>query len=292
MPNVPTTTPSLDLPPALMEIMNMNAPGINPVAPMQEQMRPTANERAINPIISAPSGSAGGPILNPFMQPGYADGGMVGPGGMPMPQQPMQQPMGQPAGMAQPQMGAQQDISDADLQQFVQQNPQAVQQIAAEIQQSVMEGDLEPQAIQMMEQLLTVALNNHEMYPQMRQFALTQGIMEADDLPEQYDPGYVALLLIAARSYLNSGMAQQAPQMEGMQNGMGGMDEMPSYADGGYVKAGDNASGGGKVTGAGTSTSDSIPIRVSTGEYVIPAHIVQMKGKEFFDKMLDNYRAR
>jgi len=63
-----------------------------------------------------------------------------------------------------------------------------------------------------------------------------------------------------------------------------------NMADGGIVTAGDNASEGGKVRGPGTTTSDSIPIRVSKGEYVIPAHIVQMKGKEFFDSMLEKYK--
>jgi hypothetical protein len=271
-----------------MEIMYMNPPGINPVAPMQEQMRPTANERAMNPVLSAPSGSAGGPVLNPFMQPGYAVGGMVGPGGIPMDQQPMQQPMPGQAGMGMPQMDGQQNVTEADLQQFMQQNPEAVQQIVAELQQADMQGDIDPQAVQMLDQLLTVALNNPEMYPQMRQFALSQDIVDAEDLPEQYDPGYVALLLIAARSFMSAG-AGAMNDMGAMQNGM---EEIPSFADGGFVKSGDNASAGGKVTGPGTTTSDSIPIRVSTGEYVIPAHIVQMKGKEFFDKMLDNYRAR
>jgi hypothetical protein len=54
---------------------------------------------------------------------------------------------------------------------------------------------------------------------------------------------------------------------------------------------GDNASGGGKVVGPGTGTSDSIPIRVSAGEYVIPAKIVQAKGKDFFDSLLKKYQS-
>ena len=274
MPNVPSSpTPSLDLPPELMQIMNMGAPGINPMAPiagpggpMAPENRPTPNERVINPLLSgAPAGGGGGPVLSAFGQPGYADGGMVGPGGMPMPQQPMpQQQMGGQPGMAQPAAGGQQ-VTEADIQQFVQQNPQAVQQIAG--------------------QLAQVALNNPDMYPQMRQFAIQQGLMAPEEIPEQFDPGLLAIVLIAARSLEGAGAM-------GGTNGMGGADEMPSYADGGLVKPGDNASGGGKVRGPGTSTSDSIPIRVSTGEYVIPAHVVSAKGREFFDKMLDSYRER
>ena len=79
----------------------------------------------------------------------------------------------------------------------------------------------------------------------------------------------------------------------GASGGMGSAPAEPSMANmanGGIVTAGDHAAEGGKVMGKGTSTSDSIPIRVSTGEYVIPAHIVQMKGKEFFDTMLEKYK--
>jgi hypothetical protein len=65
---------------------------------------------------------------------------------------------------------------------------------------------------------------------------------------------------------------------------------MMSMADGGYVSMGDNARNGGKVVGPGTGTSDSIPIRVSAGEYVIPAKIVQAKGKDFFDSLLKKYK--
>ncbi len=46
------------------------------------------------------------------------------------------------------------------------------------------------------------------------------------------------------------------------------------------------AADGGFIQGPGTTRSDSIPIRVSTGEYVIPAHVVAQHGKEFFDDLV------
>ena len=45
----------------------------------------------------------------------------------------------------------------------------------------------------------------------------------------------------------------------------------------------------GHVRGPGTGISDSIPARLSDGEYVIPADVVKHKGVEFFDKLLDRY---
>jgi hypothetical protein len=54
---------------------------------------------------------------------------------------------------------------------------------------------------------------------------------------------------------------------------------------------------GGRIRGPGTGTSDSVPalvdgrkpIRVSSGEYVVPADVVKQKGQEFFDKLLQKY---
>ncbi len=49
---------------------------------------------------------------------------------------------------------------------------------------------------------------------------------------------------------------------------------------------GDGYSTGGFIQGPGTTKSDSIDARLSDGEYVIPAEIVQKYGKGFFDHLL------
>lgn len=46
---------------------------------------------------------------------------------------------------------------------------------------------------------------------------------------------------------------------------------------------------GGKITGPGTSRSDSIPAMLSHGEYVIPADVVQKMGIDFFDSLKANF---
>jgi hypothetical protein len=55
------------------------------------------------------------------------------------------------------------------------------------------------------------------------------------------------------------------------------------YANGGRV----DARRGGKITGPGGPRTDSIPAKLSNGEYVIPAHIVRKLGTDFFDKLLE-----
>lgn len=64
------------------------------------------------------------------------------------------------------------------------------------------------------------------------------------------------------------------------------------YAEGGEVDV-----SGREILGPGTGTSDSIPAVIdghrkaalSTGEFVIPAHVVRAKGTEFFDKLIAQY---
>jgi hypothetical protein len=55
---------------------------------------------------------------------------------------------------------------------------------------------------------------------------------------------------------------------------------------------------GGMIQGPGTGTSDSVPaqntsdgsaVKVSNGEYVIPARVVAAKGRDFFDGLVRKY---
>lgn len=44
---------------------------------------------------------------------------------------------------------------------------------------------------------------------------------------------------------------------------------------------------GGEVRGPGGPRDDAIPILASDGEYIVPAHVVAWKGREFFDKLIN-----
>lgn len=289
MNNMQPNTTSLDLPPSLQRLLQM---------PSQPTMTAAPNlPNGMAPNTSALGTAAAMPVGQRMdSMPSYADGGMVGMGGQPVaaglaptsaagmpvsPQGPI--PMGSSmAPNSAPMAGGQQgQITEADIQQFMQQNPQAVQQLSQQLQMFIQNGEVNMQQLQMAEQLATVALNNPEMFPQMRNFAIRQGLATAADLPAQYDEGFLFTVILAARAAREAGGGAMAPQAE---------PSMANMAEGGIVTAGENASDGGPVVGAGTTTSDSIPIRVSTGEYVIPAHVVQMKGKEFFDSMLEKYK--
>jgi hypothetical protein len=253
----------MDIPPVLANLLNMPSamPGVG----------------------QPPAGGLGSAMTGTqsFLQqmPSFQVGGMVGPGGMPirpgqpMPGQPMPgQPMpGQGAPGITPPGGQAQQVSPqqvmAEAQRFGAQNPQQMQQIQMAIQQGLQSGELTQQELTMMTQMAMVALQNPQMYPQLRALAIQQGLATEQDLSPQYDPGLLFTLLLIGQALQGGG-----------QQGQMGQQPMPSMAEGGPLpQKSPNADG-------------SIPIRAHEGEYVIPAEVVRAKGTEFFDKLVQSYR--
>lgn len=265
-------TTSLDLPPVLSQLLGPMTPPVT--------QSPTT-QQAFNPAMSGLSSGMQQPTgMGQSFMPSYAAGGMVGVGGMP--DRAGVQPQG-----AQGPMSAQQ--VDMQIEQFMRNNPQQVAQIQQVVQAGLQAGEMTMDDINMMEQMAMTALQNPELYPNLRRLAIQQGFATEQDLSPQYDEGLVITVLIAARAAkaMQSGQAQPGMVQAASPPAnfaMGGM------VDDKTVRPGDMAADGGKVQGPGTGTSDSVPIRVSTGEYVIPAHVVKMKGKEFFDSMLEKYK--
>lgn len=268
------TTTSLDLPASLQGLLGDTSPQV------------TINEQAIaqpqsNTLqqVGTVAANSGAPALDFRLQPTYAEGGMVGANGMPV------RPTG--AGGAQQRLSPQ--MMEMQLQEFMRKNPEQVQRITQAIMAGFQSGELTPEELNQAGQMAMTALQNPEMYPYIRKYAIQQGVAGEQDLSPEYDQGLIFVLLLAIRS------VQQMTGGMGAIGGMGTQTGMPpqpmmSMADGGYVEMGDHAAQGGAVRGPGTGTSDSVPIRVSTGEYVIPAKVVKAKGKEFFDNLLKKYQ--
>lgn len=216
---------------------------------------------ALSRLLSMPS--PGGAI------PKYAAGGMVGPGGAPQPTT---------AGVSQsPRQGTPMDPQMMEMQvnQFAAQNPQQVAQIRDTIMQEMQSGELTQQELNMVVQLATVAARNPEMYPYVRKFAIQQGIAAEADLPQQYDQGLVLVLLVAARAVQQDMGGQN--MMQGGTPAAAGQTAMPSMASGGPVPPSAKSDGG-------------VIIEAHEGEYVIPKKVVEMKGKEFFDSLVQKYK--
>jgi len=249
---MPVYNTASDLPPALASLLNVNT--------------------ALTPVTS-PMGiqSAG--------MPSYQLGGMVGPGGAPqrpampgmggamggMPGMPGMPGMGG-AGLA-PAGAMQQSLPPGqipiEVQRFVQQNPQQVQQMQAGIQQLIQSGQVSAQELNMIVQLAQAAAQNPSLYPQLRQLAIQRGLASAEEISEQFDTGLIFTLLLLG-AVLQSG---------GMMPG-----QMPSLKKGGMLPKRES-----------DDDDEAVIAQLHEGEYVIPAHIVRAKGTEFFDKMLSTY---
>lgn len=248
---LPSTT-SLDLPPALASILNIGS-----TAPQSGMI--TAG--GISSGMSAPSTFS------------YQQGGMIGPGGAP-------DTTGMQVGVN-PQTVGQGNMSPQALEmqvnQFATQNPQQLAQIRASIMEVLQTGELTQDELNMIVQLATVAAQNPEMYPYIRKFAIQQGIATEQDLPQQYDQGLVFVLLLAARA-VQADLGGQN-MMQGGSPMMAGAPAagVPSMAVGGAVPRSKKNDG-------------SVLINAHEGEYVVPAHVVKMKGKEFFDSLVEKYK--
>jgi len=265
---LPAPTTSLDLPASLQGLLGSGTPNVtvneqNIAAPIQT-----------GTVASNPSA----PVLDFRLQPTYAEGGMVGAGGMPM----------RPSGVGKPQERLSPQAIEMQLQEFMRKQPQEVARIQQAIMAGFQAGEITPEELNMAGQLAMTALQNPEMYTYIRQFAIQQGMATEEDLSPEYDQGLIFVLLLAIRAV--QGSTQQGAGGAPMGGAPMGDQPMMSMASGGYVHMGDHAAKGGKVSGPGTGTSDSIPIRVSAGEYVIPAKVVQAKGKDFFDALLKKYQ--
>lgn len=209
--------------------------------------------------------------------PSFAEGGMIGEGGSPIPVggvpgMPMQggvNPQAQAQGPMNPQM------ADMQLNQFARQNPQQMAQIRQAIVQELQSGELTPQELNMIVQLATVASQNPEMYPNIRNYAIQQGIATEADLPAEFDQGLVFVLLLAARAVQQD--LGGAPAEAGQPPGNAG-PVVPTMAKGGMLP--------------NSGKSEPVIIEAHTGEYVIPKHVVDMKGKEFFDSLVEKYKGK
>lgn len=218
------------------------------------------------------------PYNNSPVIAGYADGGAVGPDGMPVLGAPQM-----PGGMATPpaptapakQLNPQQ--VQAEIKKFIAQHPEQVRQIQEVIQEALSSGELSMQELNLAVQLAVAAAQNPAMYPKLRQMAIEKGLGTEEDIPPEYDQSLVFSLILA-------GQAMQAGGV-GVQQGMepttpGGPAQR--LKNGGGVLPRNNNPRDDKAEGR----KDDIKIAVSGGEYVIPAHIVLQKGTDFFDKMI------
>jgi hypothetical protein len=187
---------------------------------------------------------------------------------------------GEPAGY--------EDMED-EIQRVLQNNPQAITQMRQVIMQAIQSGELTMEQLNTAVQLATAAAQNPALYPRLRQLAIQRGLATEQDLPPQYDQGIVfALLMAGAAVQQELQGAQASGPMQQLANG-GRVQTFNDTFRPGFNMGGDIPEEW-SPTNDRTGRADDIQIRVSGGEYVIPKHVVEAKGTDFFDMLLDKYK--
>jgi hypothetical protein len=145
-------------------------------------------------------------------------------------------------------------------------------------------------------QIAQVCLHNPALYPKLIALAVQEGIVPQGKLPPQYDERVVTALAAVGHGLMHINSQTSMPP-----GGNDAMNAAPAPQPGSPVPMGTQGpamASGGIIKGPGTGRSDSIktqnqttgqPVAVSNGEYIIPAHVVEVKGKEFFDNLLRKY---
>lgn len=223
-------------------------------------MNPTGRPGlAMPPAMSAApqQGISSGMMAPPVFS--YQMGGMIGPGGAPAGLQ-----MGAPMGAAMPAL-------ETRVGPFANRNPEPMQELRMIMMQAMQSGQLTQPELNTLVQAALAAARNPEMYPYVRQFLVEQGLGSEQGLPQQYDQRFILAILMAARA-IQADLGGQNM----MQGGSPAMAGIPSMKRGGEVPESKRDDG-------------AVLINAHEGEYVIPAHVVRMKGQEFFDSLVEKY---
>jgi hypothetical protein len=155
------------------------------------------------------------------------------------------------------------DQVQTEIQSMMQNNPQMAEQLKQEMMALMQSGELTADELNKMVQLAKAALQQPALYPQIRAFAIQQGLGTEQDIPQQYDQGLLIAVVIAGQAM------QGAEPQPGAQGGA----PMPSMKEGGALPAKSNNKDG------------SIPINAHEGEYVVPAEVVRHYGTKFFEDL-------
>lgn len=160
---------------------------------------------------------------------------------------------------------------EQEAQRFVQQHPEEAQKVQGVIATAIQNGELTPQELNTAVQLAKTALANPSAYPQIRQFAIQNGLGTEQDIPEQMDQGLLYVLLVAGKSAQAAGPTGNAMSGQGPAPTMES-NVLPEYKNGGM-------------------TGDTPHLaKVHPREYVIPEDTLIYHGKKHFDKLVEQAR--
>jgi len=247
----------------LGRVLSAAPPQAAPAAPASPTTSGVSN-KAYSSVLQNPSydvaenfRSAGG------RRKSYASGGEITPNG--------------PPGL-QPQGGApmSSDMLSQEVSRFAQAQPQEMAQIKQAMIETLQSGELDQQGLNMVTQLAKAAAQNPQLYPQLRQFAIQQGLADETDMPPEYDQGLIFAVLLAGQS-ISAEMSGQAPVTPGVPMSDGQAPIAGMALGGALPKESKNADG-------------SIPINAHEGEFMFPKEARDFYGTEKLNKMIAKAR--
>lgn len=160
-------------------------------------------------------------------------------------------------------------------------DPRLKQEIAVRAQALMDSGELTTDEVQIMARVAEAAMYNQQLYPQLRQFVAEQGMTP---LPAAYDPATIVKIMAIARVLQEVQPATPPGEVPPMDQAQ--VSPPPGMKQGGLI----NGPGTGRSDSIGTvNRSSGEPVSVANNEYIIPEHVVRIKGREFFDKLLARY---
>ena len=118
-------------------------------------------------------------------------------------------------------------------------------------------------------QLATAAAQNPQLWPQLRQFAIQQGLADEQSLPMEYDQALVFSLLLAAKAMQMQGGGSDAPQSQGQ-------PPQTTMAIGGPIPESRNEDG-------------SVAINAHEGEGILHAGVVKAMGTRWLDAQNEKF---
>lgn len=219
--------------------------------------------------------------------PSFAEGGLMTEQGTAVrPGQPMPQPMPQgnkpnvPLGAAAPKAMDNTEV-EANLN-HLSRNPEAMDKIRAAMVQAVNSGEVTPDELNMIVQLAKVAVGNPQSWPQIRQFAIQNGLATDAELPREYDQGLVYTLLAVGKALQQK--PGNTPPAQGAVPGDVTAQQPPSATQ-------QPQPGNIPHYDKGGPTGDKAHLAVvHKNEYVIPEDALLFHGKKTFDNLIAKAR--
>lgn len=176
-----------------------------------------------------------------------------------------------------PQMGASAQTPmtpqqiEQEAQRLVQMHPDIIEKVKMMLMQGMQSGELNPNELNLAVQLAKATLANPASYPQVRQFAIQNGLGTEADIPQQIDQGLLLALIVAGKAMQTNMPTSGATQTNVAPKPQAG-GIMPEYSDGGM-------------------TGDRPHIaKLHAREYVIPEDTLLYHGKKHFDKLIEQAR--